>query len=171
LRSNLLNILTKVDPHTCDEYELITLEEMAPQMIGVPFRPNYPYLENITRIIRERRDWAQRLIDETQLNTLCRDKLYQTGDHQSSYIPLSIYTLSGVVVTYMCAVGVTLFIFILELFVYRCKHTNGMISNVSIELNGEHFEHEHMFIDTYIDDDNDIVYNQYNRVLHIISNS
>jgi hypothetical protein len=129
-------------------------------MIGLPFRRNYPYLEHVNAAVSERRNWAQQLIDETQLSAVCRERLFSMASEQAQYVPLDIWTLSGVVAAYMCAHFVTIVVFLIEVCVNWKKSDKETVA----------CDKEHIYIDTYIDCNDDDVYIQYVRVLESIRN-
>ncbi len=119
MMSNVFAILRYIDPYTCDEYELITLEEMPPRMMGIVFRPNYQQIQRINMVIEERRNWVRRLIDENQVHAICREKIFHTSNQEISQKPLDVHTLSGVFVTYVCAICIAFCAFLVEILWMR----------------------------------------------------
>ncbi len=158
LRSNLYAILSHIKPDTCNEYELITLEEMAPQMIGIAFQPNYSHIERMNHIIVHRRSWAQRLIDENQLSTVCREHLFPIGNAEAKYLPLSVSTFSGIFMAYLCCVLLCCLVFIGERLVRRRNGEREFIPDKT-----------HMYLNKYIDDEDERLFKQYSLVLQIIN--
>ncbi len=180
LQSNVIRALSRIDPKTCDEYELITLREMAPLNIGLAFRRRYPFTEDLNRVITERLSWSQRIIGETQLSPICREKLSSVQKEQTEKIPLSIETVSGVLVAYICGICVTIFAFCSEIFVSRRRVGRGKITLMShwnrnktdIKIASSELEirrdKRHIHLDAYIDDADEIVSFQYKLLLRVI---
>ncbi len=134
LMSNIYALLRFFDPNTCDEYELITLEELPAQMMALMFRPRYEYIHEIDSIIETRRHWYRRLIDENQVDIVCRLKLFPSTKQELSQKPLDILTLSGVMVAFVCAVGISFLAFLIEIL-WKCSAKPGK---------------RHIYIDDYV---------------------
>ncbi len=158
LRSNLYAILSHIEPDTCNEYELITLEEMAPQMIGLAFRPRYPYIKNMSEIIVARRNWIEQLINENQLNSVCREQMFPTEDQETTFLPLSIYMINGVFVAYLCCGLVSFLIILVEVLIHR-HFGSKLISDKT-----------HFYLDVYIDYNDERLLEQYKLVQQIVNN-
>ncbi len=153
LMSNVYSILRYIPPKTCDEYELITLEELPAQMMGLMFRPKYERIHRINNVIEVRRHWYRRLIDENQVDALCREKLFPSYNQELLKKPLDILTLSGVIVAYTCAVFISLLGLFIEILWKRfvkpvCK--------------------QHYYIDDYVGEN---VYKEYMILLNMIAHA
>ncbi len=119
LVSNVYAIFTHLDPRTCGEYELINLIEVPPQMIAIAFRPDFDQLDDINSVVDERRNWARRLIDSSQVDPICREHLFPSSSAQMHHNPLDLYTLSGIFVALIVALGVACAALVVELCVVQ----------------------------------------------------
>jgi hypothetical protein len=112
--------LAQLPPSECANYELVELDSVASYWTSLVLRKErHDVLESLNVIVAERMDFVKQLLDDSQLSDECREYIYPPHIAQPTFVPLTMYTLSGAFVLVICASLFALLVFIFEVFVAK----------------------------------------------------
>jgi hypothetical protein len=110
------DMLSKLPPNECANYDIIDLPEIMPLWVCLTLRnERRDLLKPLNIIIAERMNFINNLLDKPPLSEECMKHIYPPENAETSYVPLSIYSLSGAFAVLVCLLMLAFLCFAIEL--------------------------------------------------------
>ncbi len=152
--SDLYKELSKLPSSECANNIVISLDEIPLKWATLILRKDSKLLEPLNVIIAERYNYAQDILDKPQLPRECHELLFPLEKTMSSFVPLTLYTLSGSFTFLIFFSFMAILVFISEFVYERYANTEAVIAVIHIEFSKNAFhrfslDKQQEIIDTY----------------------
>jgi hypothetical protein len=128
--------LSELPPAECANFAIVELNEITSYGMTLMLnKQRVDLLEPLNVIVAERINYVTNLINKYQMSDECRENIYHTTIAEPTFVPLSMYTLSG---AFALTIGLLLFacfVFTSEIFIARYVHRQRDVVESNIAQN------------------------------------